>query len=164
MPSPRPRVRHFTPCLRLRSIRLLDDYPSQQYSTFSNETSPAVTSLSVSSSATTAYPTYSEIPVGRNYSQRICRLRFYNSTFSGRFPKPSEFHPRRHRLRQHCSDIPRMRHYQDRRSAPPEKGLPGVLNGIIREDDFSEERRAQEAIMQDIEAELSRTATTASPD
>lgn len=54
----------------------------------------------------------------------------------GPTPKPPDSHPRRHRLRQHCSDIPRMRHYQDRRSAPPEKGLPGVLTGSLEKMTF----------------------------
>lgn len=44
----------------------------------------------------------------------------------GPTPRPPDSHPRRHQLRQHCSDTPRMRHYQDRRFVPPEASHLGV--------------------------------------
>lgn len=44
----------------------------------------------------------------------------------GPTPRPPDSHPRRHQLRQHCSDTLRMRHCQVRRFVPPEASHLGV--------------------------------------
>lgn len=67
---------------------------------------------------------------GRTTPQTIRRCRT-TTEHLGPTPRPPDFHPRRHRLRQCCSDTPRMRHYQGRRFVPPEKSVPGVPTALL---------------------------------
>ncbi|KAI1343180.1 CNH domain-containing protein [Xylariaceae sp. FL0016] len=136
-----------------------DTAQTQYASSYSNDgRSPPPTSYSSSSVAQAPYPTFSQIPVGPNYSagdpHSFLNMASDSNSTPSPVPSPRNSNPGSPGLQRHPTNAPLP--------SRPFDDVPFRSNGGYI-DNISQEHRTQDNIMQDIEAELGRSSSRHRP-